>query len=76
MSSVPIDVCLSLDVEFSIKNTLTNPERFRVTTFAESAERWQTAQSNRNPLLTGSLPGLASRMIENKLLPIIRRLPQ
>jgi peptidoglycan/xylan/chitin deacetylase (PgdA/CDA1 family) len=52
------------------------PERFRVTTFAESAERWQTAQSNRNPLLTGSLPGLASRMIENKLLPIIRRLPQ
>ena len=53
-----------------------HPKRFRVTTFAESAERWQATQSNRNPLLTGSLPGLASRMIENKLLPLIRGLPQ
>jgi len=53
-----------------------HPERFRVTTFAESAERWQARQTNRNPLLTGSLPGLASRMIENKLLPLIRGLPQ
>jgi len=76
VSSVPIDVCLSVDVEFSINNALTNPERFRVTTFAESAERWQATQSNHNPLLTGSLPGLASRMIENKLLPLIRGLPQ
>jgi hypothetical protein len=53
-----------------------HPERFRVTTFGESAERWQTAQSNLDLLLTGPLPGLGSRMIENKLLPVIRRLPQ
>ena len=29
-----------------------------------------------NPLLAGSLMGLASRMLENKLLPALRGLPQ
>jgi len=53
-----------------------NPERFRVTTFAEAAERWQGMTGTKNPLLPGSLPGLGSRLIENQVLPRLRGLPQ
>jgi hypothetical protein len=56
-----------------------HPERYRITTFAESAARWQAAAARTprdNPLLAGSLMGLASRMVENKLLPALRGLPQ
>lgn len=52
------------------------PERFRVTTFAESAARWQAAEVSDNPLLAGSLSGLGARLIENKVLPGLRGLPQ
>jgi peptidoglycan/xylan/chitin deacetylase (PgdA/CDA1 family) len=52
------------------------PQRFRVTSFAESAERWHAAEVAENPLLTGSLTGLGARLIENKLLPSLRGLPQ
>jgi hypothetical protein len=53
-----------------------HPERYRVTTFAESAARWQQAAVTDNPLLSGSLGGLGARLIENKLLPGLRGLPQ
>jgi len=53
-----------------------HPQRFRVTTFAESAQRWSASDRVDNILLPGSLPGLATRLFENKLLPAMRRLPQ
>jgi hypothetical protein len=53
-----------------------HPERYRVTTFAEAAERWHRATGTENPLLNGSLGGLGARFIENKLLPGLRGLPQ
>ncbi|MCG6940749.1 MAG: polysaccharide deacetylase [Thiohalocapsa sp.] len=53
-----------------------HPERFRVTTFAEAAERWHATAVTDNPLLRGSVGGLGTRLIENKLLPGLRGLPQ
>ncbi len=53
-----------------------HPERFRVTTFADAAERWHGTPITDNPLLRGSLGGLGARLIENKVLPGLRGLPQ
>ena len=43
-----------------------NPDRYRVTTFQASAEAWKNQQPN-NPLIKGSLTGLAMRFYENRL---------
>jgi peptidoglycan/xylan/chitin deacetylase (PgdA/CDA1 family) len=53
-----------------------HPERYRVTTFADAAERWENTGVTDNPLLTGSIGGLGARFVENKLLPGLRGLPQ
>ena len=55
------------------------PDRFRVTTFAAATDRWQAAAGERtagdNPLLPGSMSGLAARLVENKVLPALRGQP-
>jgi len=56
-----------------------HPERYRVTTFAAAMAGWQdaAAQPRRDdPPPAGSLTGLAARVVENRLLPALRRLPQ
>lgn len=53
-----------------------HPERFRVSTFAETAARWQAAAETANPLLHGSVAGLAVRLLQNQVLPRLRGLPQ
>lgn len=57
-----------------------NRSRFRVTTFADSVGRWTALAarqaSDGDPVMTSSLRGLVLRTIENKVRPVMLRLPQ
>ncbi len=71
------DVLRQTRLEWLCRYLADAPDRFEVTTFSAAAQRWrEQAETGRNDLLTGSLAGLGVRLVENKLLPMLRGLPQ